>query len=203
LPIFFIENFGLSSGDHHKNTVGVRITVRKNCTNVVKKRQLTIQTNLVRFVAKSIPQRIYLVQFKVACVLLQLASSSSSCGEKRSRNWSREKWRATSSSWSTTHDDRAFLWAWRWKIFSSIVPVASSLRDFVCKTYVRIGRLSGAGFVSTGGSNTLIFQLQILFTCFSMSTITGEWFFWLGSFLLRSKKCLPHFAASATPLRTH
>lgn len=33
---------------------------------------------------------------------------------------------ATSSSLSTTQELSAFLWAWRWKIFSSIVPVCGN-----------------------------------------------------------------------------
>ena len=41
----------------------------------------------------------------------------------RSRNSSAVKCRSTSSSWSTTQLLSAFLWAWRWKIFSSKVPV--------------------------------------------------------------------------------
>jgi hypothetical protein len=36
---------------------------------------------------------------------------------------SREKCLSTSSSLSTTQLLRAFLWAWRWKIFSSMEPV--------------------------------------------------------------------------------
>ena len=46
---------------------------------------------------------------------------------KRSRRSESEKWRSTSSSWSTTHELSAFLCACRWKIFSSMVPTASIL----------------------------------------------------------------------------
>ena len=39
------------------------------------------------------------------------------------RSASSEKWRSTSSFSSTTAEERDCLFAWRWKIFSSIVPV--------------------------------------------------------------------------------
>ena len=47
----------------------------------------------------------------------------SSFKRNRSFNSPTEKCLSTSSSLSTTQLLRAFLWAWRWKIFSSIVPV--------------------------------------------------------------------------------
>jgi hypothetical protein len=60
-------------------------------------------------------QRLHL---NVSCVSLRVSS----------RNWKScrrvlsEKWRSTSSFSSTTADESACFEAWRWKIFSSIVP---------------------------------------------------------------------------------
>lgn len=48
----------------------------------------------------------------------------------KSRRSDRLKWRSTSSSLSTTHELSAFLWACRWKIFSSIVPVCVILQKY-------------------------------------------------------------------------
>ena len=51
----------------------------------------------------------------------------SSSNLNKSRKSDRLKWRSTSSSLSTTQELSAFLWAWRWKIFSSMVPVFVAL----------------------------------------------------------------------------
>lgn len=52
---------------------------------------------------------------------VSLSDCSSSLN--KSRKSERLKWRSTSSSLSTTQELSAFLWACRWNIFSSIVPV--------------------------------------------------------------------------------
>ena len=55
----------------------------------------------------------------VSCV----SHSVCSLNRKSFRSESREKWRSTSSFSSTTAEDSDCLFACRWKIFSSIVPV--------------------------------------------------------------------------------
>ena len=69
------------------------------------------------------------VEQYLSWVSLRVLSSSLN----RSRKSDRLKWRSTSSSLSTTHELRAFLWACRWKIFSSIVPVCKIItQKFRC-----------------------------------------------------------------------
>lgn len=53
----------------------------------------------------------------------------SSSNLNKSRKSDRLKWRSTSSSLSTTQELSAFLWAWRWKIFSSMVPVCRFIKS--------------------------------------------------------------------------
>ena len=59
------------------------------------------------------------LHLNVSCV----SQSVFSLNRKSFRSESREKWRSTSSFSSTTAEDSDCLFACRWKIFSSIVPV--------------------------------------------------------------------------------
>ena len=59
------------------------------------------------------------LHLNVSCV----SQSVFSLNRNNFRSASSEKWRSTSSFSSTTAEERDCLFAWRWKIFSSIVPV--------------------------------------------------------------------------------
>ncbi|TNN77489.1 hypothetical protein EYF80_012303 [Liparis tanakae] len=67
----------------------------------------------------------------------------SSLRVKSSRSSPREKCRSTSCSSSTTQLLRAFLWACRWRIFSSIVPLRTRLEGETTMTLSISGLTSG------------------------------------------------------------
>ena len=80
--------------------------------------------NLSRYILQDSRWQNHLQNIKGTCTYLSWVSLIvSSFKRKRSFNSPTEKCLSTSSSSSTTQLLSAFLWACRWKIFSSIVPV--------------------------------------------------------------------------------
>ena len=85
---------------------------------------LVVLENLSRYILQDSRWQNHLQNIKGTCTYLSWVSLIvSSFKRKRSFNSPTEKCLSTSSSSSTTQLLSAFLWACRWKIFSSIVPV--------------------------------------------------------------------------------